>query len=61
MEVEPMLLGVLAILTGITLFQPHRITRNRTKQAAIRGVGLVLMALTVWVVIETLRRMLTHA
>ena len=53
-------LGLLAVLIGISLFQPYRITRNRLGQIAMRGVGLALLALTAWLVIDMLRRGFAH-
>jgi len=42
------LLGLLAVATGITLFQPYRIAKHRTAQFALRCLGVVLAGLTVW-------------
>ena len=51
-----MLLGALAILTGITLFQPHRLTKNPIGMNALRGVGCILAVVTVWAAWYTVRR-----
>jgi hypothetical protein len=42
------LLGLLAVATGITLFQPDRIVKHSTAQIALRCLGVVLAGLTVW-------------
>ena len=52
------LLGILAVLTGITLFQPHRIAKGPRAQFALRGLGVGLAVLTVWALWTSLRHAL---
>jgi hypothetical protein len=50
-------LGLLIVATAIALFQPHRITTRPARQALVRGVGIVLLALTAvtaWISLQQL-------
>jgi hypothetical protein len=42
------ILGVLAVLSGLTLIQPQRFANNHPAQIALRCFRVVLVALAVW-------------
>lgn len=49
-------LGLLILLTAITLLQPHRITTNHSGQIALRIVGTLLLGLTLVALSMTLAK-----
>lgn len=52
------ILGLLAVATGVTLFQPHRISSNRKAQIALRCLGVLLAAVSLWVAWNGIQRSL---